>query len=120
MAIFLQVRLAENPYVGWWVYLPAYFSRLSLFPSFNCTYDVLDLLNEPVDTDGEELTDERTALDTDPTEPDTDGDGSTDKEDVDVGADPLNPNSSPGNGKPVIDVTNIKGLLWVGQTIDGE
>jgi hypothetical protein len=78
------------------------------------------VVNAPVDTDGEGLSDEEEAiLGTDPTKPDTDGDGFTDKEEVDAGTNPLDPNSNPGKGRPIVDVTNIQGILHVGQTLKG-
>ncbi|MBF6037329.1 inverse autotransporter beta domain-containing protein [Pseudomonas sp. P154a] len=78
------------------------------------------IVAEPVDTDGEGLTDDEEAIyGTDPAKPDTDGDGWTDREEVDAGTDPRDPNIYPGRGKPIIDVTDIKGVLQVGQTLTG-
>ncbi|WP_205403225.1 hypothetical protein, partial [Streptococcus sp. 2154] len=53
------------------------------------------------DTDGDGLTDkEEVEKGTDPTKADTDGDGFTDKEEVDKGTNPKDPNSKP-ESKPV-------------------
>ncbi|MCX6398708.1 MAG: thrombospondin type 3 repeat-containing protein [Propionibacteriales bacterium] len=57
---------------------------------------------EPVDTDGDGLTDEEEAtLGTDPALADTDGDGVDDGQEVTDGTDPLNPlDPLPGGGGP--------------------
>jgi hypothetical protein len=75
---------------------------------------------QAIDTDGDGLTDEEEIVHgTDPTKPDTDGDGLTDREEVDGGSNPLDPND-PNPRAPIIDVTDIKGVLQVGQTLTGE
>ena len=74
------------------------------------------VVNDPTDTDGEGLVDDdERILGTDPSKPDTDGDNWTDKEEVDAGTDPLDPDSSPA--KPIVDVTDIQGVLQVNHTL---
>nr|WP_258687101.1 ZirU family protein [Pseudomonas laurylsulfatiphila] len=78
------------------------------------------IVQEALDSDGDGLTDEEELVHgTDPTKPDTDGDGLTDKEEVDGGSNPLDPND-PNPLAPIVDVTDIKGVLQVGQTLTGE
>ncbi|MQQ14716.1 YSIRK signal domain/LPXTG anchor domain surface protein, partial [Streptococcus mitis] len=56
---------------------------------------------ETKDTDGDGLTDkEEVEKGTDPTKSDTDGDGLTDKEEVEKGTDPLKPNTDADNNTP--------------------
>ncbi|WP_205886351.1 inverse autotransporter beta domain-containing protein, partial [Pseudomonas laurylsulfatiphila] len=79
------------------------------------------MLKAPKDTDGDGLADSEEEIHgTDPTKPDTDGDGLTDKEEVDAGTDPLDPNDPGALAAPIVDVTDIKGVLQVGQTLTGE
>ena len=51
---------------------------------------------------------------------DADGDGLTDKEEVGGSSNPLDPNDPVAASKPIVDVTDIKGVLHVGQTLTGE
>ncbi len=87
---------------------------------YGCSSDK-SAVEEAVDTDGDGLTDaEELELGTDPNNPDTDGDGLSDGDEINVyGTDPLNPDTD-GDGLSDGDEVNVYGTDPLNPDTDGD